>query len=282
MNSFNGYFSIGFRLLVLGLGVTFLGSVGRAATVELDDNGSVAMVNLDGSVGANPAGMYEWTVTGLPAGEENQLNQQWFWYSIDGLAAAPINTISAATIVSQTANSVSALYANSAVSVTIQYTLSGGGLGQADIAEGITLHNASGTNMMFHFYQYSDFNLLNQAGGDTVSMDNGFVYQNKGDTQIQETIIDPSASHFEAGTNGIPGDTLSKLNGPTRPMLNDNGNAGPADATWAYEWDFNTLTDQTIQKDKLLDVTAVPEPSIMGLLSVFGLGIWTWRRRGQA
>ena len=281
MNSFiNNGFSVAFRLLAFAVGAALLTSVSNAATVFLNDNGSTAAVNLDGPAGGNPAGMYQWTVTGLPAGTENQLHQQWFWYSIDGQAAHPLETISAASY-TQTANTLSATYANGALSITVNYSLTGGGIGQADIAEGISLHNASGTNMMFHFYQYSDFNLLNSPPGDTVTMDNTFVLQHKGDTQIQETIVDPNASRFEANTTDDPSNTLSKLNGPTRPQLNDNTDIGPGDATWAYQWDFDSLMDTTIQKDKLLDVTLVPEPAALTLVSL-GLAALLFRRRARA
>ena len=274
------HFSTGCRFLALAAGAFLLTSASRAATVTLTDNGATAAINLDGAAGGNPTGMYEWTVTGL-GGNANQLHQQWFWYSIDGGPAHPIETISAATIQSQTQNYLAATYSNCAVSVTIAYSLTGGGFGQADIAEGITLHNGCGTNMMFHFYQYSDFNLLNSAPGDTVSMDKGFVIQYKGDTQIQETIVQPLASHFEANTTDALNNTLNKLNGGTTPLLNDNTDIGPGDATWAYQWDFAALTDATIQKDKLLDVTLVPEPSVLALLSV-GATALMLRRRARA
>jgi hypothetical protein len=280
MNSLDDRVSTSCRFLALAVGAFLLTSASKADTVTLTDNGSVAAVNLDGAAGGNPAGMYEWTVTGLPTGMENQLHQQWFWYSIDGQAAHPLDSISTAVYSQSAANQLSATYANGSISVTVMYTLTGGGIGQADIREGIKLQSLSGP-LDFHFYQYSDFNLLNSAPGDSVYMNNSTVVQWKGDTQIQETIASPDASHFEANTTDDANNTLSKLNGATTPLLNDNGMIGPGDATWAYQWDFANLTDQVIQKDKLLDVTLVPEPSALALVSL-GAAALVLRRRTKA
>ena len=249
----------------------------QAATATMIDNGSTAFVNLDSS-----AGMSSWTVTGLLAGQANQLNQQWFWYAIGNGSPQPINNLSAAAWSMPSANQLIATYASSQVSVTIGYTLTGGGIGQADIQEGITLQNQQPSNPIdFHFYQYSDFNLLNDPLNDTVTMVNNFVLQWKGDTQIAESIVAPDASHFEANYTGVAGNTLSKLNGVLPVTLNDHTDAGPGDVTWAFQWDFMNLGTQTIEKDKLLDVEIVPEPSTVALVSL-GLAAFLLRRRAQA
>jgi hypothetical protein len=274
MKSLNNLLSLAYRFFVVAATAGLLISVSNAAVVTLTDNGSTAAVNLD-----DPSGMYQWTVTGLPTGMENQLNQQWFWYRIDGMVPKPINTLSAAVYAYDGPNKVSATYANADISVTIKYTLTGGGTGQGDIQEDLRLQNLSGTTNDFHFYQYSDFNLLGSGPGDSVSMDNSFVVQWKGDTQIQEAIISPYANRYEANVTG-PGGTLDKLNTVAGLNLNNNGEVLDGDVTWAYQWDFMQLGDEVIQKDKLLDVMLVPEPSVLAFISL-GLAALVLRRRTQ-
>ena len=159
-----------------------------------------AVVNLDGAVGSNPAGMYQWTVTGLSTGQANQLNQQWFWYGIDGGSVQPINSIGTAVYTQPSANQLSATYANSQLSVTVNYLLTGGGSARPIFRRELQVEMFPGTPLDLHFYQYSDFNLLNDPLEDSVSMNNNFVIQWKNDTQIQEAIIAPDADHFEANT----------------------------------------------------------------------------------
>ena len=273
MNSLNRHVV---RLVAAAAASVLMTSVCQADVITLTDRGSVAVVDLDSSDGMNT-----WTVTGLPAGMENQLHQQWFWYRINGGLAQPINAISPAVFSLTAPNQLSSTYANNDVSVTIKYTLTGGGIGQADVSEGIILQNLRGSPFDFHFYQYSDFNLLNNPLGDSVQMVNNFVVQWKGDTQIQESIVAPEANFFEANYTGGTGNTLWKLNNQEDLVLSGNDQALDGDVTWAYQWDFLDLGTEAIQKDKLLSVTFIPEPSALGLLTL-GMGAFLLRRRARA
>src|SRR5580658_5834308 len=82
-----------------------------AAQVTLSDGGSTATVDLTGG-----GGMNSWTVLG----GQNQLQQQWFYYSINSGAVNPINALGLLGDTT-TANSLDVLYGNSQLSVEVDY-----------------------------------------------------------------------------------------------------------------------------------------------------------------
>jgi hypothetical protein len=249
------------------------------AQVTLTDGGSSATLDLSSS-----AGMNSWSVN-----NQNQLNQQWFWYRTDGGVAAPINSIGGLSYITTGNNEVVATYQNTQLKVSIDYFLTGGGVGSgsADLTEGISVFNKSGSTFTANFYEYSSFNLLQshnnsvQIFGDPV---NGYynAYQTSGSTAIQEAIVSPFANYASAATGST---TLSQLNGT--PALNLDGStlAGPGDVTWAFQWaaavDPNTSFD--IFKDKNLSVQMVPEPcsSAFALLAL-GMSACGFLRRRRS
>ena len=248
-----------------------------SGVVTLTDGGSSATVNLGSS-----AGMYNWSVNG-----QNQLNQQWFWYAIGATAPQSIDTIGLVSYKTPTPNEVTALYQNAQLALTIDYVLSGGGVGSgsADITESISAVNNSGGNLDFHFYQYSDFNLLGNGSGDSVQLFGmpgswNFVQQTAGSSGIGEAIVAPDANHGEAA---YVGQTLAELNGGSPLTLNDNASAGPGDVTWALEWDTTIANGGSfdLTKDKSLFIQVVPEPSTVAFIAL-GLGVWGLARRRRS
>jgi hypothetical protein len=245
--------------------------------VTLTDEGSSATVNLDST-----AGMNNWSVNG-----QNQLNQQWFWYRIGNSGVAqPINTISRASYTSPSANEVIATYANAQLSLSIDYFLQGGGVGSgsADITESISAVNTSGAGLNFHFFQYSDFNLLGDGSSDNVQLFGGpgsysYVRQWTGSTGIGEAIVYPYANHGEAE---LVGTTLAKLNGTSGLQLSDDQTAGPGDVTWALQWDTDIAIGDMfdLTKDKSLVIQVIPEPSALALI-LLGMGACGVARRRQ-
>jgi len=259
---------------LLALSVVAFAAGTASAQVLMSDGGSTATINT-GNTGT--LGMNSWTVLG----GQNQLNQQWFWYSINGGPVQAINTIGGLSV---TDNGDGALgydvivtYANSTLSANVEYTLSGNGAssGSADMTEKIWIDNLSGSTINnLNFYQYSNFNLL-MNNNNTVSISGSAgAYQaamqttgGPGGTGIGEVIVSPYAIGAEAG---LANTTLAAVTSG-----NLNGNMGPVsgDVAWAFEWSANLAAgdELNISKDKGLSVNVTPEPSILAFL-VLGLG----------
>jgi len=261
------------------IAVVFLSLAFRSQAIEtLINNNSTAQINPN-----SQAGMFNWFVDGV-----NQLNQQWFWYRVGNNPEASIDTISAPTITRPNTATAYLTYGNAAYSVEADYVLEGQspGSGLADIRESIRIHNFTSTNLDFHFFQYSDFDLNGTAGGDSVVLGtNQFglfnqALQAKGDPFtapiFTETDDAPGANHGEVAFYNT---TLVKLNNGVPDVLNDNaGPLGPGDVTWALEWDLTILPgqDALISKQKYL---TVPEPSTIALLSIAAVAYALQRRR---
>jgi len=274
---FNGKGIVSLCAALVASGVLFLPGKSEAQIITLNDGGSSATVNLNSSVGMN-----NWSVNG-----QNQLNQQWFWYAIGSSAPQPINNLGLVSYSTPGSAEVTATYQNAQLALTIDYVLAGGGVGSgsADITESILAVNNSGGSMDFHFYQYSDFNLLGNGSSDSVQLFGmtgswNFVQQTAGASGIGEAIVAPSANHGEAAYIGT---TLAKLNGLSPVTLNDNPSAGPGDVTWALEWDSTIANGGMfdLSKDKSLFIQVIPEPSSIALIAL-GLGAWGMARRRQS
>jgi len=267
--------ALGASLAVLGL--TIMASHGTAQTVTLNNGGSVATVNLGSS-----AGMDYWSVEG--AGGQNQLPQQWFWYSVNGGAAQAINQIGGLTYsTSPDDSSLTATYQNSTLSVGIVYTLQGSGVGSdaADMLESINILNNSASGFNINFYQYSNFNLLqnNQNTINVIGSPGSYssIIQTTmvGGNGIEETIDNPLANYAEAGlANSVLADVTA---GNT---LNGSVSAGPGNVAWAFEWSdsVGSGNNLNIYKDKDLSISPVPEPTTAGLVAL-GLGAFGFVRR---
>lgn len=257
---------------------------GTAQTVTLNNNGSQASVDL-----SNGGGMDNWSVT-LNNQYENQLNQQWFWYSIGNGPAQAINTIGGLQYSVSGANSIlTASYQNGEIGVSIQYQLNGSGYnsGGADMSESITVVNMGSTNYNLKFYQYSNFNLLG-SGNNSISIDGGpGAYTGISQTTagngngILEVIDSPLANFAEAGNAGMGGVLGDVASGND---LNGNLTAGPGNVAWAFEWsqavDPGIDNAVNIFKDKNLSIQPVPEPSTIALVAL-GVGAFAVARRRQ-
>lgn len=269
---------------------------GTAQDITMQDQGSTATLNLGGGTGN--LGMNSWSVGG-----QNQLNQQWFWYSINGAVAQSVDTLglSGAPITAPGAdgiNDVAVTYQSSQLQASVEYILSGNGVGSgsADMTENISLKNVGLGTFTLNFFQYSDFNLLG-GQNDTVNISGTpFVSGNafsgwsgasqttgNGGSGIAEVVAAPNATYAEANTVGGPNSTLARLTTQSNFNLNNNTSAGPGDVTWSFEWTAVLNPGDTLQimKDKGLSIQVVPEPSAAALAVLGGLCLmsWTVRRR---
>lgn len=267
------------RQAALGALLAFAGaflSVGTAGaqTVTLSDPGTTATVQLTGS----GAGMNSWSVL-----NQNQLNLQWFYYSINGGTAQSIDSLGLLSDSQGANNNLNVTYGNSQLSINVQYSLLGGGngSGDADITETIAVNNLSGSGFNIDLYEYSNFNLLQSPNTVTIFGDgNGgynYVQQTSGATAITEGIISPSANYAEAAA--VPS-TLNSITTVPNYQLNDNLTAGPGNVTWAFEWSQSVGAGQNLDifKDKSLSIAPVPEPASIALIAL-GLGACVFGRR---
>lgn len=284
------------RQAALGMSLAALGALllpnqAAAQNVVLQNGGSTATINLGNGTGA--LGMNDWEVYNGSV-MQNQLQQQWFWYSING---GPIQSLSSIVsgggtlTVNQygTQNTLDAVFKSSQLSIDITYQLTGGGVhsGGADMNEDIAIDNVSGTAFNIKFYQYSHFTLLDSPNNSVNIIQDGsagynYVTQSSGSTAIQEAIDAPDANYAEAA---IMGQTLAELNGGSIPPydLNNNLSAGPGDVTWAFEWTDSVAGggEFDITKDKSLSIQVVPEPTTTALFGV-SLGLFALVRRRRS
>lgn len=278
---FSGWRVAAFQAVLVLSGVAVMPYCGSAQNIYMADGGSTATINPGG--GSGNIGMNNWSVLS----GQNQLNQQWFWYSINGNGAAPINALGGLSVNNiayglDGLNDVSVTYGNSQLSVNIEYVLSGNGAssGSADLQEYISILNpsTSGQSVNLSFYQYSNFNLLgNNVNSVSIAgtPSSGFSGATQttggpGGNGIAEVIDAPYANAAEAA---LVGQTLSELNSGSFYNLNDNLSAGPGDVTWAFQWNALLHPGDTlnITKDKGLSIQIVPEPSTLALIAA-GMG----------
>src|SRR6266480_2589709 len=123
-------------IVACALGVGRFASRAEAApVVTLTDNNSIAQIDV-----GSQSGMFNWRVQG-----QNQLVQQWFWYRVGGSGPEQsIDTISPPVLSTPNARTLTTTYANSILTVRVDYLLSGGamvssGNAVSDISESITI-----------------------------------------------------------------------------------------------------------------------------------------------
>jgi hypothetical protein len=249
-------------------------------TITAPNNNSSVQVNLSGG----SSGLSDWQIGGV-----DQLYKQWFYYSLDSGTVNSIDTIaSPSSIVNHTtglAPFVSSIYANSAISVSTKFSLNNA----PTLQDTITVLNpsSSGQTHVFHFYQYSDFDLGGIPGSQNVQFYNngsGSYYEVKqsgGAASLDVTVSASNLSEVQAGL--YDGNQFGLGNGNSAPTLNNTFAAGPGNVDYAYEWDVTLAPGSSFQISELQTVT-VPEPSPVALMAsgLLALALLYRRRRADS
>lgn len=289
-----------FKISLAVVGALILAAYGNAQDVSLYNLGSTVNFDLGGG-STTPIGMNGWTVDTQPS--ISQLNQQWFWYSINTgsgwTAMQSIDQISAANVTTYnngaSESTLDATYQNATLAVQISYSLVGDGSlsGGGDLNQSVDVLNLSGSSFEIRFYQYANFNLL-QNNMNSIVIGGGppdgytFISQttSSGGNGIEETISQPYANYAEAGVaNGVYTDvtTGNTLGG------NDSFMANGQNAAWALEWDnsvspfADTDTPWYVVQDQSMSIQPVPEPTSVAWMAmamgVFGFVRQAWKRK---
>ncbi len=259
-----------------------------AAIRELENGNSVIRFDTDYDPDAGHAnGMFDWVVDGV-----DHMHQQWFWFRTGEMDhEAPVDTLSLVKDIvtdtdgDQLADFLFLRYAGEGFAIDFRFSLQGGlpGSGVSDIGEQILVRNTGRNPLSLSFFQYNDADLNGTVTDTRVRIGEfvgGLGASQMGDgVVVHETVVTPAADHYEAGVFST---TRDSLNDDSITTLNDNDEVlGPADLTWAFQWDFvlSPGDSENISKDKRLAVVPAPGAMLLGLL---GMGFTGLMRRRMA
>lgn len=263
-------------LAAAALGVVMSASPASAAVFTLSDGNSSSLVD------TGTPGMTDWVVDGV-----DQLARQCFWFRVgsaageSSLGALPL----AASGISDTdfngSNETLFLrYLGASFQADVKFILMGGSTGSrtSDIAETIRITNTSASSLDFHFFQYVNLHLTDQAINYSVQIRGGnTAIQTLGPTVVSETADVPTPTRHEAG---LASDILSSLTDGSPTTLNEQtGPTGPGDLAWAFQWDTTLAPGGSLLISK--DKHVVPETTTLGMLILGALAARGHARKYQ-
>lgn len=269
------------------MGIAALLCAAAAATAQqsftIEDGNSLVHFNTDPAFAGPRIGMDEWRVDGV-----NHMFNQWFWFRVGNTPEQRINSLprTFAGIFNTNADprpdTLTLIYRNAQFEMETGFKVTGGNLGSgtADVLETIRITNVGTSPLDYHFFQYVDFDLNNDILDQSVQIGNAPSFnvatQTDGASIVTETSTLPFPNRREV--NIFP-TTITRLDDGVADNLNNNAGplVGPADYTWAFQWDFilNPGDSFIISKDKLL----TPAPGTVGLLGMAGVLAARRRRR---
>lgn len=246
--------------------------------------------NLNGSSG----GLTDWTVDGV-----NQLQSQWFYYSIGSTPASPINSLATwttptvSTNLGQTQITLSSTYANSAQSLVTRYLLGSGpvGSGTATLATTLIFQNLSGSNEVINLYQVANFGVGGGTSSQFVQFGGIAIPNSVGQTNLLNgSYMHGSITGLTGGTSsglglaaGLDDGTRLGLLGGSGAGFNDSSlSAGAGNVDYGYVFSATLATNASITISELQTIVSVPEPSSSSLSLISGavaaLTVYSQRR----
>ena len=245
-------------LLGMAIGLGLVAAPAMAATTLTDDN-STALIDLSSS-----AGFSSWKVDG-----KEHLKQQWFWYRVGAAGAEKsLDTLTLNASVTTDTNAdgnIDTLYARylgAGYKVEVTYVLRGGatGTGTSGLGETIRIINTGASNLDFHFFQYSDFDLPG-GGSDTVEIKGGNTADQTGGPYMVEEVVTWLPAHYQADLYSTILDSLTDASPTT---LTDAPGPVTGNATWAFQWDQTIRPGKSFLLGKSTNI--VPEPATLTLV----------------
>jgi hypothetical protein len=177
-----------------------------------------------------------------------RLYQEWFLVRQGASGPqASVNTLGAPLGVSLSSSNATMNYATPSFTVTVGFLLQGGtnGSGSSDLTETISIQNTTNNSFPMHLFQYSDFDLADSMGADTLSFPtSNSALQMGGSNVMTETVQSPPPSFWEGSFYAL---TLDKITGASAVTLSDSlipPFAG--DQTFAYQWDATVAPAQSL------------------------------------
>lgn len=272
-------------IAVVALSAITSASAWAAPYLTMTDNN--ASVNIDPN---SSAGISAWIVDGV-----DHLNYQWLWYRVGtgpelAFDSANFSTVS---VTQPFSNFILATYTDSVNQFTIdvQWLLVGGlpGSGLADLHTIVTLNNINSNvealPLDLAIFQYSDFDLNNTPGNDTIEIigpgnyDHARQYDDS--TLVHETVVSPTPGIYIADLIDGSNDLLPLLNDGSMTNFTPNipGPVGPGDASWLFGWTASLAPGDTLSFGK--DQSIVPEPATLALFAS-GIVLIASRKRAHA
>jgi hypothetical protein len=253
----------------------------EAQPISRSINGGSSTVTFDPNIG-----LTGWTVNGV-----SQLNQELFYYNLNGAGVTQIINSSSPTTVTTGHNGPSPdLTADSnlgnlgIIDVNNSYTLSGGVNGnQFILTYAITIKNNSLASQNISFYQYSDFDLAGVSGGQNVQLSTLSggqyqAYQTGAGTSLVDLLqpIGGVTTEWQADSSGAPFGSL--LGFPNPSTLANTPVIAFGNVDFAYEWDASLAAGQSFLISETQTIT-VPEPSSLALVGagMLALVFRRWR-----
>lgn len=245
----------------------------QAQTYSLSARNTSLQIDASGGT----PGLSSWLVNNV-----NQLNQQWFYLSLNSGPAQSLDSVGVWSLNSQNPGNspgLSGTYTDAGVlSVLTSYTLTSHPTGSpiATLGTLMTVQNLSAASETIQLYQYSDFWLGGNSGNQFVQFTQGatnyFVTQTgvgggpltgllTANSQGSNALVEEAASLYNGGSQlaGILGGI------PSPAFDNSQLSAGTGNVTYAYEFEATLAAGQTLS---ISEIQTVPEPSPLALIAL--------------